>query len=358
MKGIILAGGTGSRLRPITHTGPKQLVPVANKPVMEYALEDLKDAGITEIGVVLGQKGREEIQSHFGDGSAYGVDITYIVQGEPLGLAHAVGCTRDFVGNDAFVVYLGDDLMREGIEDLVADFDADKYAAGIGLQGVEEPERYGIANVDETTGDVIGLVEKPEDPPSNLALIGIYVFTPAIFSEIEALEPSWRGELEITEAIQRLLDNGDRVQSHVVHGWWKDTGKPTDVLHANRLVLDDIDTNIEGTIEDESSVTGRVELGAGSVIETGAVVRGPVSIGEDTRIGPNAYVGPYTSIGDASEIDNVHIESTVTIGDNEVTADRTIIDSLVGRHASITSGDDQRPEGDRFVVGENSSLEL
>ncbi|MBX0348743.1 MULTISPECIES: glucose-1-phosphate thymidylyltransferase [Haloarcula] len=357
MKGIILAGGTGSRLRPITHTGPKQLVPVANKPVMEYAIEDLRDAGVTEIGIVLGDKGRDEIQAYFGDGSDYDVDLTYIVQGEPLGLAHAVGCTRDFVGDDSFVVYLGDDLMREGIEDLVADFDSSTYAAGIGLQEVNEPSRYGIVDIGDN-GDVVGLVEKPDDPPSNLALIGIYVFTPAIFEQIEALEPSWRGELEITEAIQGLLEDGHRVQSHTVHGWWKDTGKPEDVLHANRLVLDAIEKDIRGEIEDDENIRGRIDLGEGSVIEAGAVIRGPVSIGENTRIGANAYIGPYTSIGSDSEIDNVHLESSVTIGDNKITANRTIVDSLIGRHATLINNENKKPKGDRLVVGQNSSLEL
>lgn len=357
MKGVILAGGTGSRLRPITHTGPKQLVPIANKPVLEYAVDDLKDAGITEIGIILGNKGRDEIQEYFGDGSEFGVDITYIVQGEPLGLAHAVGCARDFVGDDSFVVYLGDDMMREGIEDLVADFDAEEYAAGIGLQEVDEPSRYGIVGRNEA-GDVTELVEKPENPPSNLALIGIYLFTPEIFEQIEDLEPSWRGELEITDAIQGLLDNGRRVQSHVVHGWWKDTGKPGDVLHANRLVLDDIESDIQGEVQDESSITGRVEIGEGAVVEEGAVVRGPVSIGENTRIKSGAYVGPYSSIGDNCEVDNVHIESSVAIGENTITADRTIVDSLLGREASVTTNEDKQPAGDRLVIGQNSSLEL
>jgi glucose-1-phosphate thymidylyltransferase len=225
MKGVVLAGGTGSRLRPITHTGPKQLVPIANKPVIDYAIEDLVAAGIDDIAVILGEKGREDIQNHLGSGDAFGVDITYIVQGEPLGIAHAVGCARDFVGEDSFVVYLGDDLMREGIADMVSDFDSEEYEAGIGLQAVDEPSRYGIVGLDED-GDVVELVEKPDNPPSELALIGIYVFTPAIFEQIETLDPSWRGELEITDAIQGLLDDGHRVQSHVVHGWWKDTGKP------------------------------------------------------------------------------------------------------------------------------------
>lgn len=357
MKGVILAGGTGSRLRPITHTGPKQLVPIANTPVLEYALEDLVKAGIGDIGIILGNKGRDEIQAYFGDGSDWDVDITYLVQGDPLGLAHAVGCARDFVGDEPFVVYLGDDLMREGITELVEEFDPEKYAAGIGLQEVEEPSRYGIVDVNDD-GDVIQLVEKPDDPPNNLALIGIYVFTPAIFEPIERLEKSWRGEYEITEAIQGLLDDGERIQSHVVHGWWKDTGKPEDVLHANRLVLDDIETEVAGTIENEEEVQGRIEVGDGSIVEEGAVVRGPVSIGENTAVRSGSYVGPYTSIGDDCTIEGVHIESSVVVGDSEITCDRTIVDSLIGREATVTTDGSNKPEGERLIVGRNSSLEL
>jgi glucose-1-phosphate thymidylyltransferase len=357
MKGVILAGGTGSRLRPITHTGPKQLVPIANKPVLEYALENLISAGIDEIGIVLGSKGRDEIQAYFSDGTDWGVDITYIIQGAPLGLAHAIGCARDFVGENPFVVYLGDDLMRDGITELVDEFDRAEYAAGIGLQEVDDPSRYGIVDVDET-GDVVELVEKPDDPPNNLALIGVYVFTPAIFDEIEQLEKSWRGEYEITEAIQGLLEDGFRIQSHVVHGWWKDTGKPEDVLHANRLVLDDLETEINGTIESRETVEGRIELGTGSVIEEGAVVRGPVSVGEDTIVEPGSYVGPYTSIGDDCEIADVHIEASVVVGESEIRCDRTIVDSLIGREATVLNSSDTEPVGQRLVVGRNSSLRL
>jgi len=356
MKGVLLAGGTGSRLYPITYTGPKQLVPIANKPVLDYAIEDLREAGITEIGVVLGNKGRDAIQDHLGDGSAYDVEITYIVQGNPLGLAHAVGCARDFVGDDSFVVYLGDDLMRDGITDMVANFDPSQYSAGIGLQEVDEPSRYGIVELNDND-DIVSLVEKPDNPPSNLALIGIYVFTPAIFEQIETLTPSWRGELEITDAIQGLLENGSRVQSHLVNGWWKDTGKPEDVLQANRLVLDNIDGQIEGKIEDGASVSGRVELQKEAVIESGAVVRGPASIGEGTRVCSDTYIGPYTSIGEQSVVDNVHIEASVTMGHNEIKTDRKIVDSLVGREACVKSSD-SKPEGERMTVGRNSTLEL
>lgn len=357
MKGVLLAGGTGSRLYPITHTGPKQLVPIANKPVLDYAIEDLREAGITEIGVILGNKGRGAIQEHLGDGSEYGVDITYIVQGDPLGLAHAVGCAHDFVGDDSFVVYLGDDLLAGGIGELVGGFDADEYAASIGLQRVDNPSRYGVVGLNHED-DVVSVVEKPDTPPSDLALVGIYVFTPAIFEQIERLQPSARGELEITDAIQGLLDEDERVQSHVISGWWKDTGTPEDVLHANRLILDDIERNIEGTVEEGASVVGRVDIREGAVVEAGAVVRGPASIGSGTRIGSDTYVGPYTSIGADSEVVGADIEASVTMGQNTITADRKIVDSLVGRRATVTSEPDERPAGSRMVVGRNSTLTL
>ena len=357
MKGLILAGGTGSRLRPITHTGPKQLVPVANKPVIQYAVEDLRAAEITDIGVVLGQKGRDDIQEFLGDGSESDVEITYIVQGEPLGLAHAAGCAREFVGDDDFVMYLGDNLLNRSIGRVVESFEAGDYAAGIALQHVDTPEQFGIATVD-ADGNVTQLVEKPDEPESDLALVGIYVFSPAIFDAIEQLAPSWRGELEITEAIQVLLDREDNVDSHVVDGWWKDTGKPEDILDANRLVLEEGPGATEGVIEDGADVRGHVDLHPDARIESGAVVRGPVSIGAGTTIGEDAYVGPYTSIGSNCRIANAHVESSVIIGDSELTADGRFVDSLLGRGATIGGADDLLPAGQRLVVGENSRLHL
>jgi len=357
MKGVLLSGGTGSRLRPITHTGPKQLVPVANKPVIEYAIEDLKAADITEIGVVLGHKGRDEIQELLGNGSKYGVDITYIVQGNPLGLAHAVGCAREFVGDSDFVVYLGDNMLRHGVLDLIESFQSGEYGAGIALQEVSNPEAFGVADVDEH-GTVTGLVEKPDDPPSNLALIGMYVFSPVVFDVIERLEPSWRGELEITDAIQLLLDDGHAIDSHVVTGWWKDTGKPKDILEANRLVLEDKELNTVGVIESGATTDGRIELAKSAVIEDGAVVRGPVSIAENTTIKKGVYVGPYTSIGADSTLEDIHIENSVVIGGSEITANGRIVDSLLGRNANVKSAEDLLPEGRRLIVGENSQLKL
>lgn len=357
MKGVVLAGGTGSRLRPITHTGPKQLVPVANKPVLQYGIEDLRDAGITDIGVILGQKGRDEIQEFLGDGSAFDVDITYIVQGEPLGLAHAVGCAQEFVGDDDFVVYLGDNIINQGIGKFVESFQKGDYDAGIALQHVDTPEQFGIATIDDD-GTVRRLVEKPDEPPSDLALIGIYVFSPIVFDAIADLESSWRGELEITDAIQALIDDGSRIDSHIVEGWWKDTGKPEDILDANRLVLDEQPGTREGTIEPDAEVRGQVGLHETATIRDGAVVRGPVSIAAETVIESDTYIGPYTSIGEDCVVAGTHIENCVVVGESRITTGGRIVDSLLGRGAMIESADDLLPAGRRLVVGENSQLKL
>lgn len=357
MKGVILSGGTGSRLRPITHTGPKQLVPVANKPVIEYAIEDLKETGVTDIGVILGNKGRRDIQKLLVDGSRYGVNITYIVQGKPLGLAHAVGCARDFVGEDNFVVYLGDNILKSGLSELVESYEDGDYGAGIALQETENPQAFGVADIDDQ-GNVCELIEKPDYPPTNLVLIGMYVFSPVIFAAIEELKPSWRGELEITDAIQHLIEEGSEIDSHVVSGWWKDTGKPEDILEANRLVLEDKELKIAGTVEDGAETEGRIELADSAVIENGAVVRGPVSIAENTTIKTGTYVGPYTSIGANTTVEDIHIENSVVIGDSKIAAYGRIVDSLIGRSANVESAENYLPEGRRLVVGENSHLKL
>lgn len=357
MKGVLLAGGTGSRLRPITHTGPKQLIPVGNKPVLQYAIEDLREAGVTEIGVVLGNKGGDKIQEFLGNGSRFGVDITYIFQGEPLGLAHAVGCARDFVGDDDFIMYLGDNILDQGVSSIIEGFEEGDFAAGIALQHVENPSRFGIAETNEG-GKVLRLVEKPDDPPSNLALIGIYVFSKEVFDVVERIKPSWRGELEITDAIQALLEEGYEVDSQVIDGWWKDTGKPEDILEANRLVLEGQTAKLDGDVAEGALVEGRVYLHESAEILKGAVVRGPVSIDAGTIIGDNAYIGPFTSIGPGSTIKDANIENSVLVGDTDIATSGKIVDSLIGSGTSIGSADDELPEGRRVIVGENSSLKL
>jgi len=357
MKGVILSGGQGTRLRPITHTGPKQLVPVANKPVIQYAIEDLHEAGITDIAVVLGEAGREAVQAFLGDGSEFGVEITYIVQGSPLGLAHAVGCTRDFVGDEDFVVYLGDNMLDQPLGPVVEPFESGEYAAGVILREVDNPEQFGVATLDEF-GDVVRIVEKPDVPETNLVVIGTYLFSPEVFDAIERVEPSERGELEITDAFQHLIDDDRPIASFRAEGWWKDTGKPEDILEANRLVLEDFEASLDGTVEAGAEVVGHVDLHETATIESGATVRGPVSIAAGTTIGDGTYVGPYTSIGSDSEVRQAHVENTILVGETTITADETIVDSLVGAGTTIDSADDLRPKGYRLVIGENSDLRL
>lgn len=357
MKGIILSGGKGTRLRPITHTGPKQLVPVANKPVLQYAIEDLKDAGIDEIGVVVGNMGREAIQDFLGDGSRFGVDITYIVQGNPLGLSHAVGCARNFVGDDDFIIYLGDNILKQGISELVESFSSGDFKAGIALQKVDDPSQFGVA-VRDDHGNVTELVEKPDDPPSNLALIGIYVFSADVFQIIDELEPSWRGELEITDAIQAFINDGQTVDSHLVQGWWKDTGKPKDILEANRLVLDEQPGEALGSVKPGAETQGHIDLDPDAVVEADATIRGPASIAGGTTIKAGTYIGPYTSIGPNTVIQGTHIENSVVIGESEITSNGKIVDSLLGRGTRIDSAENLLPDGRRLIIGENSNLKL
>ena len=357
MKGLLLSGGTGSRLRPITHTGPKQLIPVANKPVLQYAIEDLKEAGITEIGVVLGNKGRKEVQQFLGDGSQFGVEITYIIQGDPLGIAHAVGCARDFIGDDDFVIYLGDNVIRQPIEPLISSFQEGDYAGGVALQQVENPERFGVAELDDD-GNVVRIVEKPDDPPSDVVIIGIYVLSPVAFEAIEEISPSWRGELEITDVFQWLLDEGKRVDSHTVKEWWKDTGKPKDIVSANRLILDGLDGSTDGVIQEGAKTAGKIDLHETATIESGAVVRGPVSIDANTVVKRDTYIGPYTSVGPDSTIENAHIENSVVVGDSTIDTHDKIVDSLIGQGTNIKNGEDRKPDGRRLVVGEDSNQRL
>jgi glucose-1-phosphate thymidylyltransferase len=357
MKGLVLSGGTGSRLRPLTHTGPKQLVPVANKPVIQYGIRDLRKAGITDIGVILGSEGGEEIQDFLGDGEDFGVDITYILQGQPLGLAHAVSTARQFVAKDDFVVYLGDNILKRGISGLVEGFESGDNVASIALQTVEEPQEFGIAEVDGA-GRVTALVEKPEAPPSDLALIGIYVFSSSIFDAIDQLQPSARGELEITDAIQSLIDEGGSIHSHIVDTWWKDTGKPEDIIEANRLVLQDLSDRRDGTVESGADVRGNVDLAAGSTVRKGAVVRGPVVIGENATVNSGTYVGPYTSVGPNTRLGGVHVENSVVVGECVITTSGPIVHSIIGRGAELGSSERMLPEGQRMVIGENSKLNL
>lgn len=357
MKGVVLTGGHGTRLRPLTHTGPKQLLPLANKPNVLYCIEDLRNAAITDIAIILGNNMPEKVKELLGDGAAYGVKFTYIVQGAPKGIAQAIGCARDFVGTDAFCVYLGDNVLKGGIRHMVSEFLASDAEAAIALCRIEHAERFGVAELD-AHGDVVRLVEKPKQPKSDLALVGIYLLRPSIFPMIDRLKPSWRNEFEITDAIESLRAGGGRIKATLVKGWWKDTGRPEDVLEANRLLLEDLESKNEGTIAEGAEVIGRVQIGKGTVIERGSVVRGPVVIGRDCVIGPGTYVGPYTSVGDGSRVVGADIEASILIGEAIIESPMKIVNSLIGRQAVIRSAEGRLPKGQQLIVGENSTLYL
>jgi glucose-1-phosphate thymidylyltransferase len=354
LKGLILSGGAGTRLRPITHTSAKQLVPVANKPVLFYGIEALVAADITEIGIVIAPETGDEIRDAAGDGSAFGASITYIPQERPLGLAHAVLTAEAFLGDSPFVMYLGDNLLRDGINALVGAFREHEPAALILLTRVPDPWHYGVAELDG--GRVIRLVEKPKDPPSDMALVGVYMFTPAIFQAARAIEPSWRDELEITDAIQQLIDGGNRVESHTVSGWWKDTGQLADMLEANRLVLEDVERRMDGNADSESRVEGRVAIEAGAKLER-SVVRGPAIIGAGARV-VDSYVGPYTSIDRDVEIVGSEVEHSILLAGASVRDLGTRIEaSLLGRNVSL-SRTHEMPKTLRMIVGDNSQVRI
>jgi glucose-1-phosphate thymidylyltransferase len=354
LKGLILSGGAGTRLRPITHTSAKQLVPVANKPVLFYGIEALVDAGVTEIGIIIAPETGGEIRAAVGDGSAFGAGITYILQDEPKGLAHAVLTAEDFIGGSPFVMYLGDNLLADGLRGLLASFREAEPDALVLLTPVEDPSSYGVAELD---GDrIVRLVEKPKDPPSNLALVGVYLFGSSIFDAARSLEPSWRGELEITEAIQSLIEDGHRVQSEVVSGWWKDTGQLADMLAANRLVLEEIAPRLDGEIDENSRVEGRVVVEAGATVSR-SVIRGPAAIGAGARI-EDAYVGPYTSIGEEVEIARSEVEHSIVLAGSIVRDLGTRLEaSLLGREVKLTRSDGM-PKTLRMLVGDKSEIEV
>ncbi len=357
MKGLILSGGHGTRLRPLTHTGPKQLIPLANKPNILYCLEDLKHAGIRDIGVILGDIMPEKVRELLGDGTPYGVDITYIVQGAPRGIAHAILCAEEFMGEEPFCVYLGDNVLTGGIKPMVKEFLGEGFDAEVMLSHVPNPEMFGVAELNDH-GDIVSLVEKPKEPKSDLALVGIYLLRENIFPIIQKLKPSWRNELEITEALDNLRLQGGRIKAHVVTGWWKDTGKPEDILEANHLLLDVIQRRIDGAVEKGARVEGRVQVGRGSKVRRGSVVRGPAVIGSDCIIGPDTYIGPYTSIGDGSRLVGADIEASIVIGESTIETPNKIINSLIGRHTTIRSANNRLPKGQQLFVGENSTLVL
>ena len=353
LKGLVLSGGRGTGLRPITHTSAKQLVPVANKPVLFYGLEAMAEAGIVDVGVIIAPETGEEIQDAAGDGSAFGIEITYIEQDEPNGLAHAALTAESFIGSSPFVMYLGDNLLKDGIRRLVDDFRESEPEALILLTAVPDPEMYGVAELD---GDrVTRLVEKPKDPPSNLALVGVYMFTSTIFEAARQITPSWRDELEITDAIQVLIDRSLRVEPHIVKGWWKDTGRLEDILEANRLILEDLEPRVEGELID-TQIEGRVVVERGARLER-ATVRGPAIIGAGAKIS-DAYVGPYSAIDANVTIERAEVEHSIIMADSSIRdlAGRMEA-SLIGRNVSLRRNN-ALPKAYRFMIGDYSEVQI
>lgn len=352
MKGLILSGGTGSRLYPLTYTNAKQLIPVANKPILFRVIESIRDAGIDEIGIVIGSTG-DQIREAVGRGGRWDVKITYIEQEQPLGLAHAVKVSHDFLGDDRFVMFLGDNVIEGGISPLIKQFASSKWNSQIVLTRIEHPEQYGVAELGDD-GRIIRLVEKPKNPPSDLALVGIYMFDHHVFDAVNAIKPSWRGELEITDAIQWLVENDYAVHPYVHRGWWIDTGRPGDMLEANDLVLEEIDYKIEGYVDRDSQVGRRVTVQRGAEI-INSVVRGPSIIGENARI-INSYIGPFTSIDHDVLIENAEIEHSMVLDNSRITnIEARIQDSLIGRNVHIHRSP-IKPKALKLTLADNSQV--
>lgn len=363
MKGLVLAGGAGTRLRPLTATSAKQLVPVANKPILYYGLEDLAEAGIVEVGIIVGDT-EDEIRKAVGDGSTWGLSVTFLRQQRPLGLAHCVVVAQDFLGQDDFVMYLGDNLLRRGVRDFVAAFEEERAAArAVGAEGpaaqillahVPDPHRFGVAEL-SPSGEVVRLVEKPADPPSDLALVGVYLFDARIHEAVAAIRPSPRGELEITDAIQWLIEQGYPVRSQVVAGYWKDLGERSAMLEGNRLVLEGIEPAVLGEVDDESRIEGRVVIEDGAKVVR-SVVRGPAIIGRRTVV-EDSFVGPFTSISDDCLVVRSEVEHSVVMASCQIVDIARLTDSLIGREV-IVARTDVRPRSVRLMLGDHSRVDL
>ena len=354
MKGVILHGGHGTRLRPLTHTGPKQLLPIANKPMSQFALEDLRKAGITDIAIIIGDIYPEKVKEFYGNGEKFGVKINYIYQDNPKGISHAVRLCKNFIGKEKFVVYLGDNVLRTGLENYTKKFVSSKADAMILLCEVEDPQRFGIAELDGKK--IKKIVEKPKNPTSNLAVIGVYFLTPKIFDIIDKLKPSWRGELEITDALQMMMDNNLTLQFDTVTGWWKDTGTPDDILHANKLILDTVGTPNQFVLSEGSKVQGNIVIGKNSSITRDSFVTGPAIIGDNCTIGPATRIGPYVSVGNNSIVKKCEIENSIIMNGCKIHSRTHITDSIIANGSEIV--DNPQPKKHQFLLGERSQVKI
>lgn len=352
MKALVLAGGLGSRLRPFSHSMPKQLIPIANKPVLAHVVDDLREMGVTQVGLIVGDRGQEIIDV-LGDGASLGVEITYIQQDAPLGLAHCIAISRDFLADDDFVMYLGDNMLTEGVQDIAREFLSERPAAQIVVHKVPDPRAFGVAEVDEN-GQVTRLVEKPQQPRSDLAVIGVYFFTPAIHTAVAAITPSDRGELEITDAIQWLVARGEDVRARTYSGFWKDTGKVEDVLDCNRELLDGLRRSVRGEVDAASELIGEVVIEEGARVLRSRIV-GPAIVGAGTRV-QESRIGPHTSIGRDCAVSAAELDYSVILDGATVCRVRGLHHSIIGRAASVTSA--MADGRSRLMVGDHASVEV
>ena len=355
MKGIILHGGHGTRLRPLTHTGPKQLLPIANKPMSEYCLESLKNAGITDIAVIIGGIGSNKVQEYYGDGTNFGVKLSYVVQDHPKGIAHAVRLCKDFVGKEKFVVFLGDNIIQKNIQEYVDDFIESNYPASVLLCEVDNPSQFGIAEIKNEK--IIKLIEKPKNPATNLAVTGIYFLTPLIFNLIDNLKPSWRNELEIVDALQMLLDLDKTIKYYMITDFWKDTGTPEDIIQANKIILENMKPYFYGTKEDDVLIEGNVMIGEGTIIKKGCKIIGPVIIGKNCLISDNTCIGSNVSIGDNTKLSFCNIENSIMMSDCEINCNIKIKNSIIASNSHISRTKLNHDEK-VFLLGEGTNIIL
>ena len=355
MKGVILHGGHGTRLRPLTHTGPKQLLPIANKPMSEYCLEALKNTGISEIAIIIGGIAANKVQEYYGDGKNFGVNITYVNQEEPRGIAHAINLCKDFVDDEKFIVFLGDNIIKKDISDYAREFEKSEFDACILLCEVDNPSQFGIAELN-SDGSIKKIMEKPKEPPTNLAVTGIYFLTPKIFDIISRLKPSWRNELEITDALQMLLEEGNKIGYYTITDYWKDTGTPNDIIHANKVILEDMIPYCKGILEKNVKIDGNVMIGENSIIKSGTKINGPVIIGKNCVIGPNTVVGKNTSIGDNSQIAECQIEDSIIMSGCKIKVNIKIKNSIIAFNSEINNETEQGKK--IFLLGEGTKISL
>ena len=355
MKGIILHGGHGTRLRPLTHTGPKQLLPIANKPMSQYCIESIREAGITDIAIIIGGLGSNKVKEYYGNGENFGVNLTYIEQDYPRGIAHAVNLCKSFVGNEKFVVFLGDNIIQKSISKFVKNFEESNYDASILLCEVDNPSRFGIADVKDKK--IIKIMEKPKNPPTNLAVTGIYFLTTKIFDVIDRLKPSSRNELEITDALQMLLEENHNISYNMITDYWKDTGTPEDILNANMQVLEKMKPYFYGKKEDSVSVQNSLMLGEGSLIKTGSRINGPVIIGKNCIIEPNTTIGPNTSIGDHSILSGCEVENSIIMSECKIECNAKIRHSIISTNSHISQNKKTNKEH-VFLLGAGTKITL